>query len=659
MRNHRSIGMLTVLLALLLAVNVGCKRMTNEEQGSSQASAASAGDVELDEDDRFGLEGRPMKGAADGVVTIVEFSDFQCPFCSRVNPTIAQIVEEYPDQVRIFFKQMPLGFHDRAEPAARAALAAHNQGKFWEMHDLMFENQRALTDENFVAWAEELGLDIEQFQADYESDELRELVQADLATAQEIGVRGTPNFYINGVNVRGAQPFANFQSVIDAEIEAMNALIEGGSSLGEALGARLEENMSAAADAQQEQERRPSRPTPDPEDELYVPVGNSPAMGPDNALVTLVVFSEFQCPFCNRIRPTIDQLRERYGDQLRVVFKHNPLDFHDRAEPAARAAIAAQNQGKFWEFHDLMFDNQRALTDENFLAWAEELGLNIEQFQADMQAEATTQQIREDQQLAQRVRAQGTPHSFVNGMRVRGAQPPQAFQQIIDAQIELAQSAIENGAPADSIYEHLQSDANRGQARMIQPEGDDERPQQADAPSEPVEIPIGDNVPSKGPADAPVTIVEYTDFECPFCSRFANNLDEAISGFEGQVRVVVKQFPLAFHQNAQLASEASLAAHAQGKFWEFHDLLWQNQRALTRPDLERYAEQIGLNMDQFRTALDERTYQEQVQAEFREGQGFGVRGTPTWFVNGQVQRGALPPAQIRSIIEQALEEAGE
>ena len=132
MRNHRSIGMLTVLLALLLAVNVGCKRMTNEEQGASQGSAASAGEVELDEDDRFGLEGAPMKGAADGVVTIVEFSDFQCPFCSRVNPTIAQIVEEYPDQVRIFFKQMPLGFHDRAEPAARAALAAHNQGKFFE-----------------------------------------------------------------------------------------------------------------------------------------------------------------------------------------------------------------------------------------------------------------------------------------------------------------------------------------------------------------------------------------------------------------------------------------------------------------------------------------------------------------------------------------------
>src|SRR5699024_2512817 len=106
-----------------------------------------------------------------------------------------------------------------------------------------------------------------------------------------------------------------------------------------------------------------------------------------------------------------------------------------------------------------------------------------------------------------------------------------------------------------------------------------------------------------------------------------------------------------------LASQASLAAHAQGKFWEYHDLLWDNQKALDRVSLERYAEEVGLNVKQFKKALDDGTIKEQVDAEFKEGQGFGVSGTPTWFINGVKESGALPPDQIKQKLLDAAKAA--
>lgn len=646
-----------VSVMLTLGVTAGCKKTNvDEEQGDRESASVNEpgeGGAVFDSEDKFQAADSPLKGNPEGVVTIVEFSEFQCPFCTRVQPTLDQVMEEYGDNVRLIFKHLPLPFHDRAEPAAKASMAAHMQGKFWEFHDIAFQNQRALTDENFAAWAEELGLDAEQFQADMASEEVAEMVASDNALAQEMGVRGTPNFYINGKNIRGAQPFDNFKTLIEAEIEAMNGLIEGGKSYQEAYEARLEENMAGSADAPAEAQRN-ARPSPDPEDELYLPVGDSPVHGNADALVTWVVFSEFQCPFCSRVLPSVEQLQEEYGDKLRIVFKHNPLPFHDRAVPAAKASIAAQKQGKFWEYHDIMFDNQRALTDENLMKWAEELGLNMTQFEADMNSDETAQQVAADQELATRVQARGTPHSFINGIRVRGAQPPAAFKRVIDQEIAKAEAAIENGASRRGIYETLQQDANRGEAKMIQPPaGNDQAQQQAPEAADPVEIPLPEGVPSKGPENASVTIVEYTDFQCPFCSRFANNLKQAIEDYDGDVRVVVKQFPLPFHQEADLASQAALAAHAQGKFFEYYDLLFANQRELQRENLEAYAEQLGLNMQQFKSALDDGTYAEQVQDELKEGQGFGVRGTPTWFVNGVKYSGALPPDRIKALIEEA------
>ena len=168
-------------------------------------------DVELGE--------APTRGSEAAVITIVEWSDFQCPFCNRVSPTLAKIEEEYGDQVRLAFKHLPLSFHAQAPQAHAAAEAAHRQGKFWEMHDRIFENQRDLSIATLEGYARQIGLDMGQYAEDVEDDDVRQRIDDDLKQASKLGVTGTPAFFINGRFLSGAQPFENFKRVIDAALE--------------------------------------------------------------------------------------------------------------------------------------------------------------------------------------------------------------------------------------------------------------------------------------------------------------------------------------------------------------------------------------------------------------------------------------------------------
>jgi protein-disulfide isomerase len=141
-------------------------------------------------------------------------------------------------------------------------------------------------------------------------------------------------------------------------------------------------------------------------------------------------------------------------------------------------------------------------------------------------------------------------------------------------------------------------------------------------------------VPAFGPDDAKVTIVEFSDFECPFCSRAADITHKVKEKYGDKVRFVFRQFPLSFHKNAHVAAEASLAAHAQGKFWEFHDKLFANQQKLDRASLEGFAKELGLNLPSFKKALDSKEFAATVDAEMKLGEEVAVQGTPSMFLNG-------------------------
>jgi protein-disulfide isomerase len=156
----------------------------------------------------------PVKGDVKAPVTIFEFSDFQCPYCSKLQPTLRQVLDAYPGKVKLVFKNFPLSFHKQANNAAKASLAAGEQGKYWEMHDKIFEKFNKLTEKSFAEFATELGLDTNKFAADFGSNKYDGQIQQDMQIAKKVGVRGTPTLFINGKLQQG-RSFDDFKRTIE------------------------------------------------------------------------------------------------------------------------------------------------------------------------------------------------------------------------------------------------------------------------------------------------------------------------------------------------------------------------------------------------------------------------------------------------------------
>lgn len=387
-----------------------------------------------------------VRGASadEALVTFVMFADFQCPFSDKSVPTVDKLVDNYGGRVRFVYKHLPLGFHKQARPAARAAIAAQKQGKFWEMYDLLFENQNRLKegDEVFVEFAEELGLDVQRFERDMGSDEAKKRVEQDQKLAGKIGAKGTPNFWINGVNVVGAQPYAKLKSVIERQIERAEKVRDNQDVSGDELyEAVVELNKEKVGDDAEEAGEREedSKLYPDPEnrvDTSPLKVEGSPTRGPKDAPIVIYEFSDFQCPYCKKARPRVEKLLEEYEGKIRHVHKHYPLPFHQQAMPAAKAAMAAQKQGKFWAMYDKMFEEQEKLGNEGqFEKWAGELGLNVEKFTSDME-EISDSDVKEDMEMGKKVGVKGTPAFFINDRRLVGAQPYSKFKTIVEEELE-------------------------------------------------------------------------------------------------------------------------------------------------------------------------------------------------------------------------------
>jgi protein-disulfide isomerase len=167
--------------------------------------------------------GRPAKGPANAPIQMIEFSDFECPFCFRANPTIAKVLSTYGDRIRLVYRHYPLPNHPNARPAAEASACANEQGKFWEYHDRLFANQSRLTADDLKQHAAALGLDAGKFNACVDSRRFQKDVDEDAAAGQLAGVSGTPHFFINGRPLSGAQPFEAFQEVIDDELQLVKS----------------------------------------------------------------------------------------------------------------------------------------------------------------------------------------------------------------------------------------------------------------------------------------------------------------------------------------------------------------------------------------------------------------------------------------------------
>ena len=581
----------------------------------------------------------PVKGDPEAKVTIVEFSDFQCPFCGRAMPVLKQVESRYGKDVRLAFKHNPLPMHPDAPYAARAAIAAGKQGKFWQMHDKLFDANIAQTPnglkrEAVDGMARDLGLDLERFHREVDSQETKDQVEADQAQARALGASGTPYFYVNGQRIAGAQQFEQFKLIIDAALKRADAALARGVSRKDLYESLVKDGQSGPPAPPPQQQAPPAAQAHN------VELGaDSPWMGAKNAKVTIVEFSDFQCPFCLKAEPTVRKILETYKGDVKVVWRNEPLPFHQNAMPAAKAALAAHKQGKFWEMHKLMFEHQQELSEPKYEDWAKQIGLDMNRWRRDKESPELATAIAADSRYGTQMGADGTPAFFINGRLVSGALPFETFKPMIDEEITKANAALKKGVKPEKLYEALTAENVRSAGQAEQ--------QMA------AKIEVG-SAPVLGPRNAPVTIVEWSDFQCPFCGRVEPTLQQIRDEYKGKIRLAWKNQPLSFHQNAMPAAEAALAAHEQGKFWEFHDELFKRQNELGPALYDDVAKKLGLDMNKFRASIESHRHAPQIQAEMTAGATVGAGGTPTFFINGKKLVGAQPLDQFKQIIDAEL-----
>lgn len=518
---------------------------------------------------------------AESPVTIVEFTDFQCPFCARALPIRHQLMDEYPGRIRWEIRHFPLGFHDDAMLAHQAALAAGEQGKFWEMHDLLFANRHALKRDQLITYAQRLGLDQGRFLADLDSPRLRERITADLDEGRRRGVRGTPTFFVNGKKMVGAKPYAAFKAQVD-----------------QALGIKSLPKAPSPATA--------------PRQTVAPKVGNAPILGPTDAPVTIIAFSDFQCPYCRRSLPVIEALRERYPGKIRVAFKHFPLAFHKQSPRLHKMAIAAGLQGQFWEMHDRLFALRRAPNEQQLAGIVTDLSLDSRQFYADIDAPELDRRIQDDIAEGRAAGVTGTPTFFINGERLVGAKPIDAFAALVDRHLDVL------GMP-----QHDDAVEVSGLAKPM----------------------------TLGLADAPIRLTLFADFGSRLSAEAVWRMKRLLWQYPKRVRLEIRHFPMAYHLDSPPLHQAVLAAAEQGKGWEMLDLLLVLQERPTATEIDDIAAKLGLDTEQFGQALVDDRVAARLREDRQLGKHLGIRGVPTLFVNEEKFDGLPSSEQLQKILQ--------
>ena len=357
-----------------------------------------------------------FRGPEKAPVTLMVFSDFESFPCSRSAAVVGGGLEHSRD-VRLIFKHAPASTNPNSALAHEAAIAAGAQGKFWEMHDLLFENQTKLSRADLLEYAKNLDLILPAFQQALDNHTYRSVIERDLAEAKGLGVTNTPTFFVNGRRLVGLQGYA----ALDAVIETVLAGIPQTQ--------RAQEEIVASGPAQ------------------AIKLEHTAVKGPAAATISLVEFSDFECPYCAQAAPILQQLAAAYLAQVRFAFKHYPLLMHKESPLAHEAAIAAGDQGKFWEMHDTLFASQDKLTRDDLIAKANQLNLDVSRFTKDLDSHRFKPQVDADRQEGNRLGVDGTPFFFINGHAISGAVDLPTFKKLIDAALKESAATAKPAAP--------------------------------------------------------------------------------------------------------------------------------------------------------------------------------------------------------------------
>ncbi|MDT8306258.1 MAG: thioredoxin domain-containing protein, partial [Anaerolineae bacterium] len=355
------------------------------------------------------------------------------------------------------------------------------------------------------------------------------------------------------------------------------------------------------------------------------------SLGDPGAPVTIVEFTDYQCPYCARYsQETLPRVRADLVETGLVYYqlKDLPLDIHPQAPRAAAAARCAGEQDAYWEMHDALFANQTEWAsadgvDEAFGRLAVEIGLDSDPFDACVESERYAQAVQDNLSEAAALGVSGAPSFFIDGYPVRGAQPFELF--------EYAVALAQEGALGDAYRRPL-------------PE-------------------ISGGAFAFGNPDAPVVMIEFTDYQCPFCARYATETQGRIIADyvdTGQVYYVIKDFPIRqIHPLALDAAQTARCAGEQDAYLAMHDLLFAEQGTWSSAAdglaaFSALAEELGLDTDAFSACLTSGKYEEAVLANFEEGAGVGVSGTPAFFVGTEFVDGAQPYEAFAAVLDAQL-----
>lgn len=390
----------------------------------------------------------PASGPPDAPVTIVAWSDYACGYCNRVQPTLDQLARLYPGQLRWVHRTLPLD--DDETLASEAALAADAQGRFRPMNDRLYAAGGHVDRASVELFARELGLDMVRFRADLDTRAYRASIEADMADARRLGVFGTPTFFVNGRPIQGNGQLAVFVEVVDQELARAaqhpadyDALVAAGKPAADAPPDTTNELLSL-------------HPTTLYRVGLGLPGHQS---GRDDALVTIVAWGDFECPFCAKQAPVLAHLRAKYKDDVRIVYRHFAMSFHRSAALAAEAAVAAAEQGKFWAFHDQVFAHVGHLARTDLEQFAAAAGLDLAKFRAALDDRRYRDAVVAELASAAALGVDGTPTMFINGAPVGGARDAPTMERLVEAHLTRARELVKTGIAAGELYALLMSAA--------------------------------------------------------------------------------------------------------------------------------------------------------------------------------------------------------
>ena len=374
-------------------------------------------------------------------------------------------------------------------------------------------------------------------------------------------------------------------------------------------------------------------------------LSGAPTLGRPDAKVTVVLWGDLDCPHTAAAYTKLRRLAEDPASDVRLVWKDNPIAIHPTALRAARTAMAAQEQGKFWEYAAALLKDPDRVGDRDPDLAMYEAKLDVARYRAAIKDGHIDRQLQNELVEAGRLAVLGTPTLFINGRAVEGVPPDDDLTVFIEEARLRADALLDHGVPRERLYAALVASAPHRVPSAIGSIPIASERQQIDTT----------RAPARGGAHAPVEIVMFGDYECPFCKDASEVLTSLVDRYPGGVRFVWKHHPLAAHAHAMLAAKAATAAAQQGRFWQMHDLIFANQGRLERDDLISYASRAGLDVARFRTALDS-GLQAEVDQQLDEGDRLvgAPLPTPTFFINGRRLVGLQPIEVFNALIQQEL-----